>query len=131
MADEQHTDPDFDRRQGDPVFHEQAPADSGSAGSFATRHNEFPPGEGHDAAAHDPSTGAPVHGDGTPNAELPAQWAQGGDADQDGASGLDPAAQETQEGEIAHGEHHAGGQAREAHPEPAQHADPAPGEPER
>lgn len=54
--------------------HYPVPQDSGTASSFASRHNEFPPEQGHESAAHDPKTGAPVHGDGTPNEELPAQW---------------------------------------------------------
>ncbi|WP_309068500.1 hypothetical protein [Microbacterium sp.] len=109
MADT--TNPDYDRRQGDPVDHQQPPADSGSAGSFASRHNEFAPGEGHESAAHDPKTGAPVHGDGTPNEALPAQWDKGE------AEGQDPAAQETQDGEAERPDTPAGdGQAREAHP---------------
>jgi hypothetical protein len=68
------TDPYYDRREGDPVYHLRPPADSGTASSFASRHNEFPPTAGHESAAHDPVTGLPVHADGTPNEELPAQW---------------------------------------------------------
>lgn len=86
MAADQKSDPDFDPRQGDPVYHERSPADSGTASSFANRHNESPPGEGHESAAHDPKTDAPVHGDGTANEELPVHWQQGE------ASGQDPAA---------------------------------------
>lgn len=109
MAD--HTDPDFDQRQGDPVYHEQPPADSGSAGSFATRHNEFAPGDGHGAAAHDKGSGAPVLGDGTPSEPVPAHWDKGE------AEGQDPAAQETQAGEAERPDTRAGdGQSREAHP---------------
>ncbi|WP_347756567.1 hypothetical protein [Agrococcus sp. ProA11] len=92
MAAAQHTDPAYD-----PSEH-QAPADSGSASSFATRDNEFPPDEGHESAAHDPKTGAPVHGDGTPNADLPEHW-QRGDTE-----GEDPAAQQVQEREPEDGE---------------------------
>ncbi|SDR76550.1 hypothetical protein [Agrococcus carbonis] len=70
----QSTDPHYDRREGDPVYHQRPPDDSGTANSFATRHNEFPPTVGHESAAHDPRTGQPVHADGTPNEELPEQW---------------------------------------------------------
>lgn len=77
MAAEHMSDPDFDRRQGDPVYHERPPADSGTASSFANRHNEGPPGLGHESAAHDPNTGDPVHGDGTPNEEAPPHWRRG------------------------------------------------------
>ncbi|MDR7234168.1 hypothetical protein D8Y24_02815 [Agrococcus lahaulensis] len=75
-------DPHHDSRDGDPVYHEAPPADSGSASSFDTRHNEFPPGAGHDGAAIDPKTGKPVHGDGTP-VEAPSHaWPTGPDAEQ-------------------------------------------------
>lgn len=82
-------DPDFDRRDGDPVYHQAPPADSGSAGSFDARHNEFPPGLGHPGAAHDPRTGAPVHGDGLPYEEVPRQWQSLSD-DQDPSADQDP-----------------------------------------
>ncbi|GEK81396.1 hypothetical protein [Agrococcus baldri] len=89
--------PDPDERKTDPegeyLEHYEVPEGSGSASSFATRHNEFPPGEGHDGAAHDPATGEAVHGDGTPNEALPAQWDEGE------ASGQDPAAHEVESGE--------------------------------
>lgn len=111
MAADQ-TDPDYDRRQGDPVDHEQAPADSGSASSFASRHNEFAPEDGHDAAAHDPETGAPVHGEGTPVEAEPVHWDKGE------ASGQDPAAQAVEDDDAPHERERAGdGQAREAHPD--------------
>lgn len=84
MAAEQHTDPADDSSAHD------APADSGSASSFATRDNEFPPDEGHQSAAHDLKTGDPVHGDGTPNVDLPEQWQQGD------PSGADPAAKDVE-----------------------------------
>ncbi|WP_405217836.1 hypothetical protein [Agrococcus sp. Ld7] len=84
MAATPHTDPAYDPSSTG------APADSGSASSFASRDNEFAPSEGHDSAAHDPKTGKPVHGDGTPNVALPARWEQGE------ASGVDPAAREVQ-----------------------------------
>lgn len=111
MAAEHATDPDYDRRQGDPVYHERPPADSGTASSFANRYNEGPPGEGHDAAAHDPQTGAPVHGDGTAMEDPPAHWQRGE------SSGTDPAATETQADALGRDDRPAGeGQAREAHP---------------
>lgn len=90
MAAAQHTDPAYD-----PAAH-NAPADSGSASSFATRDNEFPPTEGHESAAHDPKTGAPVHGDGTPNVDLPEHWDRGD------ARGVDPAAADVEAGEVEH-----------------------------
>lgn len=84
MAATQHNDPAYD-----PSAH-NARADSGSSSSFATRDNEFPPDEGHQSAAHDPKTGEPVHGDGTPNVDLPEQWEQGD------ATDVDPAAKEVE-----------------------------------
>jgi hypothetical protein len=116
MSADQRIDPDFDPRQGDPVYHQRSPADSGTASSFANRYNEGPPGEGHDAAAHDRKTGAPVHGDGTSIEEPPAHWQRGD------SSGTDPAATDVGADEAARVHRPAGeGQIREAHP----------GEPER
>lgn len=75
-------DPNYDSRGGDPVYHEAPPAGSGSASSFDTRHNEFPPGEGQPGAALDPKTHEPVHADGTPY-EAPGEgWEMGRDAEQ-------------------------------------------------
>lgn len=111
MAVDQPTDPDYDRRQGDPVDHEQAPADSGSAGSFAGRHNEFAPGDGHEASGRDMKTGAPAHSDGSPVKAAPDHWDKGD------AEGQDPAAEAVQDDEAAHETERAGeSQAREAHP---------------
>lgn len=70
-----------------------APTESGSAGSFATRHNEFEPGDGHGRAAHDEQSGAPVHGDGSFEEEPSAPWHQGD------ASGFEPAAKDVESGQ--------------------------------
>jgi hypothetical protein len=68
------------------IEHYEVPPGSGSPSSFASRHNEFPPGHGHQGAAHDQKSGAPVHGDGTASEQTPSDWQQAG------ASGQDPAA---------------------------------------
>lgn len=68
------------------IEHYPVPRGSGTPSSFASRHNEFPPGRGHQGAAHDPATGEPVHGDGTTTEAKPSHWQQGA------ASGQDPAA---------------------------------------
>lgn len=68
------------------IEHYEGPPGSGTPSSFAARHNEFPPGHGHQGAAHDPKTGDPVHGDGTAQETQPSHWDQGS------ASGQDPAA---------------------------------------
>ncbi|MCR8670805.1 hypothetical protein [Agrococcus sp. HG114] len=75
-------DPAYDSRDGDPVYHEAPPADSGSASSFDTRHNEFPPEEGHHGGAVDPRTGAILHADGTPFEEPSQDWPERRDAEQ-------------------------------------------------
>jgi hypothetical protein len=75
-------DPNYDSRDGDPVYHEHPPAGSGTASSFDTRHNEFPPGEGQPGAAVDRKTHQPVHGDGMPYEEPGEGWEMGRDAEQ-------------------------------------------------
>ena len=75
-------DPHYDSRGGDPVYSEAPPAGSGSASSFDTRHNEFPPGEGQPGAGVDPKTGQPMHGDGVPYETPTESWPAGRDAEQ-------------------------------------------------
>jgi hypothetical protein len=75
-------DPNYDSRGGDPVYHEAPPAGSGSASSFDTRYNEFPPEEGQPGAAVDPKTHQPVHPDGTRYEEAGETWETGRDAEQ-------------------------------------------------
>jgi hypothetical protein len=91
-------DPTYDSREGDPVYHEAPPADSGSASSFDARHNEFTPDEGQSGAGVDARTGETVHGDGQAK-EAPADdFPEGRDAEQpdelddEGRRGLEDAA---------------------------------------
>lgn len=72
------------------IEHYEVPPGSGTASSFASRHNEFAPTLGHDGAAHDPKTGAPVHGDGTPNEEPPEHWRRSADESAEGEQPLEP-----------------------------------------
>lgn len=88
MSWHQHAPDPVDRegRGEEYIEHYEVPPGSGTPSSFSARHNEFPPGHGHPGAAHDPKTGAPVHGDGTADETEPSEWQQGA------ASGQDPAA---------------------------------------
>lgn len=81
MSTQQH-DLAYDSREGDPVYHQPPPRDSGSADSFDNRHNEFPPERGHQGAAIDPRTGQPIHGDRIPMEAPSESWPHGHDAEQ-------------------------------------------------